>query len=457
MADQLVTNGYEPGLDEPTRRAIFDLRRRIGSGSGDEVFVGPNDPGGSYDIWFDTDTNKFYVRANGLWYELTVGAPGPAGPQGPVGPQGPPGSGGGGTGTDEVWIGSDDPIATHPTLELWFDPDAVPPAIPPGEPGPAGPAGPQGVPGTPGPTGSAGANGAPGPTGPQGVKGDPGPAGPTGPAGPAGASTASAVSFVPTGTIAATDVQAAITEVAAEAVQTTGTQTVAGAKTFTSPAAVTYAGTDQVALASFLAPNKGTGGAGAGNVLALGIAPAVNNRAEWQFDYAGNGSTNNSQGFGFYGAAAFVRMYASQRMCINNGASIPAQGRLQFGASTANTDGIAFGSDTNLYRGAADVLRTDDGLSMGGALWTSAITTVTATATISDTVYLHRVNSASATTQTLPPATQTGRNLIVKNVGAGVASLVGTIDGTSAWTLATQYSFVHLVANGTTWDLVGRN
>lgn len=37
------------------------------------------------------------------------------------------GGGGGGTGTDEVWIGTDDPINTAPTVELWYDVDAVAP------------------------------------------------------------------------------------------------------------------------------------------------------------------------------------------------------------------------------------------------------------------------------------------------------------------------------------------
>lgn len=35
--------------------------------------------------------------------------------------------GGGGGGTDEVWVGSADPIATVPTAELWYDTDAVAP------------------------------------------------------------------------------------------------------------------------------------------------------------------------------------------------------------------------------------------------------------------------------------------------------------------------------------------
>lgn len=46
--------------------------------------------------------------------------------------------------------------------------------------------------------------------------GVPGPSGPPGPPGPAGASTATQVSFAPVGDLAATNVQAALTEVDAE-------------------------------------------------------------------------------------------------------------------------------------------------------------------------------------------------------------------------------------------------
>jgi hypothetical protein len=44
------------------------------------------------------------------------------------------GGGAGGAGTDEVWIGTTPP--TDPAIELWYDPEAVPP-VPPG-PGPGG-------------------------------------------------------------------------------------------------------------------------------------------------------------------------------------------------------------------------------------------------------------------------------------------------------------------------------
>jgi len=111
--------GYQPGTVSPSsRRADFDLRRRL-----DEVFVGPSAPtNGNHELWFNTQTGVLSVWWSDEWVALSVGTPGPEGPAGPPGPQGPPGSGGG-TGTDEVWIGPDDPIATNPTIELWVDSD----------------------------------------------------------------------------------------------------------------------------------------------------------------------------------------------------------------------------------------------------------------------------------------------------------------------------------------------
>lgn len=44
----------------------------------------------------------------------------------------------------------------------------------------------------------------------------------------------------------------------------------------------------------------------------------------------------------------------------------PGSGRLQFGAGTTAADGIRFGTDTNLYRSAADTLKTDDNLQVAG-------------------------------------------------------------------------------------------
>ena len=176
--------GYEPGVDPPTRRALFDLRRRVGkggSGSGIKI-VGtiptpgpPTAPGVEEgDIIIDGDGIGWSWDGE-KWINIgpIQGPPGNTGPPGQTGPQGPPG-------------------VTGST----------------GPPGPTGPTGPQGpagadstVPGPVGPTGPAGADstvpgpvgpaGPLGPTGPQGVPGAdstvPGPAGPPGIQGPAGA------------------------------------------------------------------------------------------------------------------------------------------------------------------------------------------------------------------------------------------------------------------------------
>jgi len=75
-----------------------------------EVFIGPADPGGTYELWFDTDAvpPTLYARVGGAWV--------------------PAGSGGGGGGIDEVIIQANDP-GTANTYELWVDTDANP--IPP--------------------------------------------------------------------------------------------------------------------------------------------------------------------------------------------------------------------------------------------------------------------------------------------------------------------------------------
>jgi len=119
------------------------------------------------------------------------GAPGEQGPPGPQGPQGPPGP----PGADSTVPGPAGPAGPQGAQGEKGDQGltgAVGPAGATGNTGPMGPQGPQGVPGADstvpgpqGPQGPAGPPGAdstvPGPTGPEG------PAGETGPPGPAGA------------------------------------------------------------------------------------------------------------------------------------------------------------------------------------------------------------------------------------------------------------------------------
>ncbi len=53
-------------------------------------------------------TGILRARVNGAWVDVTSAT--------------------GGTGTDEVWIGTDDPIVANPTIELWYDSDDDPAA-----------------------------------------------------------------------------------------------------------------------------------------------------------------------------------------------------------------------------------------------------------------------------------------------------------------------------------------
>ena len=108
--------GYQPQTrSNSSRRADFDLQRRIaaleaagGNGGGgtapNEVTIAANPPTDESELWVDSDTNTIYAFVNGSW--VAVG-------------------GGGGGGADEVWIGPNPP--TDPTIELWYDPDAVAP------------------------------------------------------------------------------------------------------------------------------------------------------------------------------------------------------------------------------------------------------------------------------------------------------------------------------------------
>lgn len=50
------------------------------------------------------------------------------------------------------------------------------------------------------------------------------------------------------------------------------------------------------------------------------------------------------------------------------------RGRLQFAETTGATDGIAFGSDVNLYRSSTNVLRTDDSFTIGGSFTANNLT-----------------------------------------------------------------------------------
>lgn len=74
---------------------------------------------------------------------------------------------------------------------------------------------------------------------------------------------------------------------------------------------------------------------------------------------------------------------------------------------------------------------------------------------------IYRVTTGSSTiTCTLPsPSACTGRIFTIKKIdsGIGMVSIVGSIDGQSSWVRATQFSFVRVISNGASYDVIGNN
>ena len=128
-----------------------------------------------------------------------------------------------------------------------------------------------------------------------------------------------------------------------------------------------------------------------------------------------------------------------------------------------NSDGtVTFGIDTNLYRSAANVLKTDDDFIVSGTLTSTGgligkITTVTDTYTILATDQTVICNKATGFTVTLPTAV-VGQVFNIKNIGAGTVTVDGagsdTIDGELTQSVA-QWNCLVLQCNvANTWAIV---
>ncbi len=99
---------------------------------------------------------------------------------------------------------------------------------------------------------------------------------------------------------------------------------------------------------------------------------------------------------------------------------------------------------------SADPVSGSGGAAQSGAIRT---TTISSNITASDGTVI--VNSAIATTQTLPAAnTVAGRMFTIKNINTGAATVAGTIDGTSGYVIALQNQSITVQSNGTSYILV---
>ena len=108
---------------------------------------------------------------------------------------------------------------------------------------------------------------------------------------------------------------------------------------------------------------------------------------------------------------------------------------------------VTIGS-TGVDTGTGDVTINASG---GGTVPT--LVTVTTTGTLSSTTLVTTlVNSASATTQTLPAAPTTGTVVKVKNINTGAVTVAGTIDGVTNEILYSQHESGTYQYNGTNWN-----
>jgi hypothetical protein len=92
---------------------------------------------------------------------------------------------------------------------------------------------------------------------------------------------------------------------------------------------------------------------------------------------------------------------------------------------------------------------------------TSALTVTTSTSPLAAAAglsYFYLVNSASATTQTLPTAVNNTNYYVIKNIAAGAVTIATTssqtIDGTATQSLSTLNQTIRLISDGANWRIV---
>ncbi len=106
---------------------------------------------------------------------------------------------------------------------------------------------------------------------------------------------------------------------------------------------------------------------GGGNDIGLFLNNTGTGGVNW-FVNSTAGTSGYGQGkltFGLFAASPVVTIQSNANIGIS---TTTPSAKLSFASATTAAGGIAFGLDTNLYRSAADTLKTDDALAVGGDL-----------------------------------------------------------------------------------------
>ncbi len=104
--------------------------------------------------------------------------------------------------------------------------------------------------------------------------------------------------------------------------------------------------------------------------------------------------TGVTTGYGVYQTSSTDLNYFNGKMILGSGA--PTTSRINLASGTTVADGILFGSDTNLYRSAANALKTDDSLVVTGTVTAAAFSGSGASLTgVQKTVYLDELSGVT--------------------------------------------------------------
>lgn len=292
--------------------------------------------------------------------------------------------------------------------------------------------------------------------------------------------SASQVSNNPTGNIASTDIQGAITELDGEKVSKAG-DTMTGAITVPSVIVPTasagflfYNTVDQTTnyerIRQYWNSNTWTvlsESAGTGTVrnLQLGTSGGsvinINNGGSTSNGYIQPLAGKNIGGTGVWGVSITPTLSASSGInpvfIINP--TVSQSSTAGYTALLVNPTESTVGSGAKSLAdfqvggvSRAKVENTGRFTSTGVA---TAVRTVTASTTIADNDYTIRFNSTSPISQALPTTSvATGQIYVLKNINTGVVTITNTIEGTANRTLATQYVSLTVQWNGTNYDII---